>query len=246
VTDREEPRRDEQPPPGPAPGPPAGQPQGQPPQPGTPPPGGQPPYGYGPPYGYPQPPYPPPPGYPPQGQGAYPPQGYPQQAAPPGYQTPYPPPPPPPAPGPGAPGYGWPPPGGWQQPATARPAPQPVEKIPTQERLASALAYLVPVLTSVGLLAVDKRPAVRFHATQALGLDVVVSAAVFVVTVIVTNVPTLAFLFLLVLWGGFTLPRLWLLVQSARGVHVRIPWLADVADARAREGTAPQGQGPAA
>lgn len=99
----------------------------------------------------------------------------------------------------------------------------------------SAIAYLVPLLSSIGLLVAEKRrAAVRFHAAQALAVDVVVAACTFLVTVLAFRVPALVFLYAPVMWGGFIVPRLFLLVQAARGVHVRVPWLADFADARAR------------
>lgn len=226
MTDREQPEQDEAPPQAP-------------PAPSQTPAGGYPPYGYPPPQGH--PPQAPPPGYapayPPQGPPGYPPQGYP----PPGY-----PPHPPPPPGPQGHGWGQVGPQGWQawpqQVAVPRPPAAPVEQIPPDERTLSALAYLVPLFTSAGLLLVDKRrPAVRFHAAQALALDVVVAAACFLLTAVTVQAPALLFLYLPVLYGGFTLPRLFLLVQSARGKHVRLPWLADLADARARTALPPPG-----
>jgi uncharacterized membrane protein len=127
-----------------------------------------------------------------------------------------------------------------------RPPAAPVERIEPAERGLSALAYLIPLVTSVGLLIFDtRRAAVRFHAAQALALDATIAALLFGITQALNFafVPTgLGFFILTRVWDLavptlFIVPRLFLLVQSARGAHVRLPWLADFADARARTAT---------
>jgi uncharacterized membrane protein len=144
------------------------------------------------------------------------------------------------------PGQGYPPPAGQQYPPGGQQYPPPGQGYPPQasaglqENVASALCYLVGLITGILFLVLapyNQNRNIRFHAFQSIFLHVGWIVLIIVESVIASAMPfslyfVASLLYLVVFIGGLVL-WLYMMISAYQGKRVKLPIIGDLAEKQA-------------
>lgn len=106
------------------------------------------------------------------------------------------------------------------------------------ENAASALCYILTIITGILFLALEpynRNPVVRFHAWQAILLFIAYIGAYIVVFFLVWMLPWfISGLLSMLLWFGFLVAWVFLMWQAYNGKKVVLPLIGQIAESQAR------------